>query len=269
MDAHPAGSLLSFLAAVPDPRSRRSRRHPLSAIRALSCWALMCGAKSYAASAQWGKDQDIGMMHRLGFTRKPPKIGGIRKVLIALNLKTFEGKTSPTWRKSRMPRRPLGRSTSIPSRRSSSVPPPGPPALFRSVVVHRGPRIVHEPSLSPPPTGACSTDRAREFAAAIPGPTSAIAATLCLPESCLSDYRRFHAAIFLRGPSRCPIRRRGMPSAFHGRFTRSSGPPGDQSPPRPHAQPGQGRESGHHRRRRLGDGLRLHHEFAEQCVAPQ
>src|SRR5258708_7977516 len=34
MDAHPAGSLLSFLAAVPDPRSRCSRRHPLSAIRA-------------------------------------------------------------------------------------------------------------------------------------------------------------------------------------------------------------------------------------------
>jgi hypothetical protein len=126
MDAHPAGSLLSFLAAVPDPRSRRGRRHPLSAIRALSCWALMCGAKSYAASAQWGKDQDIGMMHRLGFTRKPPKIGGIRKVLIALNLKPLEGKTSPMWRKSRMPRRPVGRFTSIPSRRSSSVPPPGP-----------------------------------------------------------------------------------------------------------------------------------------------
>src|SRR5262249_18016478 len=32
----------------------------------------------------------IGLMHRLGFTRKPPKVGGIRKVLIALNPRAFE-----------------------------------------------------------------------------------------------------------------------------------------------------------------------------------
>ena len=44
----------------------------------------MCGAKSYAAIAQWGHDQDIALMHQLGFTRIPPKLGGIRKVLIAL-----------------------------------------------------------------------------------------------------------------------------------------------------------------------------------------
>jgi DDE_Tnp_1-associated len=90
MDAQRNGSLLSFLATVPDPRSRRGRRHPVSAILALVCCAMMCGAKSYAAIAQWGEDQDIGLMHQLGFTRKPPKIGGIRKVLIALNLKLFE-----------------------------------------------------------------------------------------------------------------------------------------------------------------------------------
>ena len=90
MDANPAGSLLSFLAEVPDPRSRHGRRHPLSAILALVCCAIMCGAKSYAAIAQWGEDHEIELMHQLGFTRKPPKIGGIRKVLIALNLKAFE-----------------------------------------------------------------------------------------------------------------------------------------------------------------------------------
>ena len=88
MDAPPNGSLLSFLAEVPDPRSRRGRRHPVSAILALVCCAIMCGAKSYAAIAQWGEDQDIKSRpcHRLGFTRKPPKIGGIRKVLIAPEL---------------------------------------------------------------------------------------------------------------------------------------------------------------------------------------
>jgi DDE_Tnp_1-associated/Transposase DDE domain len=90
MDAHTAGSLLSFLAAVPDPRSRRGRRHPLTAILGLVCCAIMCGAKSYAAIAQWGHDQDIALMHQLGFTREPPKLGGIRKVLIALNPRAFE-----------------------------------------------------------------------------------------------------------------------------------------------------------------------------------
>jgi hypothetical protein len=91
MDAHPAGSLLCFLAAVPDPRSRHGRRYPLTAILGLVCCAILCGARSYAAIAQWGHDQDIDWMHRLGFTRRPPKLGGIRKVLMALDPKAFEG----------------------------------------------------------------------------------------------------------------------------------------------------------------------------------
>jgi hypothetical protein len=90
MEARLAGNLLSFLAAVPDPRGRHGRQHPLSAILALVCCAIMCGAKSYSAIAQWARDQDIGLMHRLGFTRRPPKMGGIRKVLIALAPKAFE-----------------------------------------------------------------------------------------------------------------------------------------------------------------------------------
>lgn len=50
----------------------------------------MSGAKSYAAIGQWGQDQDIALMHQLGFTRTPPKAGGIRKVLIALDVMVFE-----------------------------------------------------------------------------------------------------------------------------------------------------------------------------------
>jgi hypothetical protein len=90
MDATLGSSLLSFLAEVPDPRSRHGRRHPLTAILALVCCAIMSGAKSYAAIGQWGEDQDITLMHRLGFTRTPPKAGGIRKVLIALDKARFE-----------------------------------------------------------------------------------------------------------------------------------------------------------------------------------
>ncbi len=90
MDAFAARSLLSFLATVPDPRSRHGRQHPLSAILAAVCCAIMCGAKSYAAIGQWVENQDIKFMHLLGFTRRPPKAGGIRKVLIALPVKEFE-----------------------------------------------------------------------------------------------------------------------------------------------------------------------------------
>src|SRR5271166_3534229 len=90
MEAFRSGSLLSFLATVPDPRSRHGRQHPLSAILALVCCAMLCGARSYAAIGQWAQDQDLALMHRLGFTRRPPKMGGIRKVLIALNLKALE-----------------------------------------------------------------------------------------------------------------------------------------------------------------------------------
>ena len=90
MDAFTAGSLPSFLATVPDPRSRHGRQHPLPAILTAVCCAIMCGAGSYEAIGQWVQDQDIKLMHRLGFTRRPPKQGGIRKVLIALNLKAFE-----------------------------------------------------------------------------------------------------------------------------------------------------------------------------------
>ena len=50
----------------------------------------MCGAKSYAAIGKWAQDQDITLIHRLGFTRRPGKSGGIRKVLIALDRKAFE-----------------------------------------------------------------------------------------------------------------------------------------------------------------------------------
>jgi len=90
MEASTEGSLLAFLATVPDPRSRHGQRHPLSAILALVCCAIMCGAKSYAAIGQWAQDQDITLMHRLGFTRRPPKSGGIRKILIALDRGAFE-----------------------------------------------------------------------------------------------------------------------------------------------------------------------------------
>ena len=72
MDAFAEGSLLAFLSEVPDPRSRHGRQHSLSAVLRLACCAIFCGARGYTAIAQWAADQDVALMHRLGFTRRPP-----------------------------------------------------------------------------------------------------------------------------------------------------------------------------------------------------
>lgn len=94
MDAAGPKSLLSFLAQVPDHRSRHGRQHALSALLGLACCAILCGARGYAAIAQWAHDHDICLMHRLGFTRTPPTMWGLRKVLLALDVAAFEAALS-------------------------------------------------------------------------------------------------------------------------------------------------------------------------------
>ena len=51
-----APHLLAYLAAVPDPRAARGRRHPLVAILALAAAAVLAGARSIAAIAEWAAD---------------------------------------------------------------------------------------------------------------------------------------------------------------------------------------------------------------------
>jgi DDE_Tnp_1-associated len=62
----PPGSLLAFLAEIPDPRSRHGRRPALVAMLAHACCAILGGGRGSAAIAQWGRDQPIEFMHRLG-----------------------------------------------------------------------------------------------------------------------------------------------------------------------------------------------------------
>src|SRR5262245_3836269 len=96
-------SLLEVLAEVPDPRSRHGRRHPLSAVLSLAVVAMLSGAKSYQAIAQFGRDKGFALAHALGFTRgKTPTKSTFSVLFRLLDVQAFEGALS-RWVASRLP----------------------------------------------------------------------------------------------------------------------------------------------------------------------
>jgi hypothetical protein len=96
-------SLLDVLAEVPDPRSRHGRRHPLSAILSLAVVAMLGGAKSYQAIAEFGRDKGFALAHALGFTRgKTPTKSTFSVLFRVLDVHAFEQVLS-RWIASRLP----------------------------------------------------------------------------------------------------------------------------------------------------------------------
>jgi DDE_Tnp_1-associated len=84
-------SLLRALAEVSDPRSRHGRRHPLPAVLALATVAMLCGARSLYAIAQWGREQPEAVVRTLGFARgRTPGVATLHRVFKALDVEQFE-----------------------------------------------------------------------------------------------------------------------------------------------------------------------------------
>jgi predicted transposase YbfD/YdcC len=63
--------LLAYLATVSDPRRRAGRRHPLVAILGLAAAAVLGGARSIAAIAEWAADAPQPVRAALGARRDP------------------------------------------------------------------------------------------------------------------------------------------------------------------------------------------------------
>ena len=96
-------SLLDVLATVPDPRSPKGLRHPLSAILSLAVLAMLSGAKGYEAIAQFGRDKGSALAFALGFRRgKTPAKSTFCEIFRALDISAFEEALS-RWIRSRLP----------------------------------------------------------------------------------------------------------------------------------------------------------------------
>src|SRR5512142_2409162 len=65
-DAAATSSLAAALAAVPDARSRRGRRHELTGVLAIGACACLTGATSYVAIGEWAVTQGQAVLDCLG-----------------------------------------------------------------------------------------------------------------------------------------------------------------------------------------------------------
>jgi hypothetical protein len=73
------------LAKIPDPRDPRGIRYPLSAVLAVAVCAVMAGASSFAAIADWLHDLDEHAQTRLGFGDAVPVGTTMWRLLIRLD----------------------------------------------------------------------------------------------------------------------------------------------------------------------------------------
>jgi hypothetical protein len=88
-------SLVEALASVPDPRKRRGRRHPLTAVLSLTVVAVLAGCKSLEAIAQFGREHGLPLRHALGFTRLDcPTKSCLGKIFRRLDTNAFEAALS-------------------------------------------------------------------------------------------------------------------------------------------------------------------------------
>jgi predicted transposase YbfD/YdcC len=82
--------LLELLAAVPDPRKRRGVRHGLAGVLAVALSAVVAGAKSFVAIAEWAADASPQALAQLGVAGAVPSESTIRRCLQRLAPDRFD-----------------------------------------------------------------------------------------------------------------------------------------------------------------------------------
>jgi len=82
--------LIEVLAEIPDFRSPHGKRHPLGALLALACSAMLCGYRSYTAIAEWGRHYGAHLVQALGFTHRSPCAATLHTVLRRVDREAVE-----------------------------------------------------------------------------------------------------------------------------------------------------------------------------------
>src|SRR5215467_9938065 len=95
MIVHPR-PLIAVFAMIPDVRKPRGKRHPLAAIFALACCAMLCGARSYSAIPEWGRNYGTRIAQALGFLHATPSAATLHTIFRHVNRDEFEAHLG-TW----------------------------------------------------------------------------------------------------------------------------------------------------------------------------
>ena len=80
MRAHPH-PLIEVFSDIADFRKARGKRHPFSALLALSCCALLCGYRSASAIAAWGRHDGTDSAPARGVTPNTPCASTLHTIL--------------------------------------------------------------------------------------------------------------------------------------------------------------------------------------------
>jgi predicted transposase YbfD/YdcC len=85
--------LVTVLADLPDFRQRRGVRHPLLAVLLLSCVAMLCGARSESAVAEWAANYGATWRDLLGFTHpEGPSQSTVQRIFKGIDCDALEAR---------------------------------------------------------------------------------------------------------------------------------------------------------------------------------
>jgi predicted transposase YbfD/YdcC len=85
LDTEQQRDLLYALAAVPDPRRRRGVRYRLASLLAVAVCAVLAGATTFAAMADWAADLDAPARARLGLLGQIPAASTVWRFMVRLD----------------------------------------------------------------------------------------------------------------------------------------------------------------------------------------
>lgn len=79
-----------MLAEVPDPRNPHGTRYKIGVILAFTVCAMLCGARSLYAIAQWGRDHSPEVTRALGFKESTPCVATLHLLFKRLDRDKLE-----------------------------------------------------------------------------------------------------------------------------------------------------------------------------------